>query len=285
MLLEQFIDSFKYILLTKKPTSPGLRAVFYINKKMLFKGRSLKSMRFGQPCVYRKNGTIIFRTRAGGHKRSYRVIDFVRRMNAGVPGSIVRIEYDPNRSAFIALVFYKNRAMSYIICPAGVRLGDVVMNHWKFRTGGVVRTGDSCRLRLMPLGSVIHNVELFPGIGAQMLRSAGMHGLLLHKFVQSNKALVRLRLGKLKVLPLDVVATLGIVSNRYARTVVIGKAGRNRWMGNRPIVRGVAMNPIDHPHGGGEGKKSKKTIPRTPWGKMLKWKTTSRAKFIQGIVL
>ncbi len=283
MILQQYIKSFKYLLIKYKPTSPGIRAVCSINKKILFKGRPLKSMRHGQPCVYRKNGTIIFRTRAGGHKRSYRVIDFIRRMNAGVPGSIVRIEHDPNRSAFIALVFFKNKALSYITCPAGVHLGDVVVNHWKYRAGGVVRTGDSCRLRIMPLGSIIHNVERVPGIGAQILRSAGMHGILLRKFFHSNKVLIRLRLGKLQLLPIDVVATVGVVSNRYARSVELGKAGRNRWMGYKPIVRGVAMNPIDHPHGGGEGKKSKKTVPRTPWGKMLKWKTTSRVK--HGILL
>lgn len=277
MPLQEYVDKFRSIFVRHRPTSPGIRAVCGINKKLLFTGRPVKRLQLGQPCVFRKNGKIIFRTRAGGHKRNYRKIDFVRRMNAGVPGQIVRVEYDPNRSAFIALVCHKNNVLCYVVCPAGMRLGDVVRNHWKYRSGGVVRTGDTCRLRIMPLGSTVHNVGLLPGIGAQILRSAGMHGTLLRKLARMNKALIRLRLGRLKIVSLDAVATMGVVSNRHARSTVLGKAGRSRWLGNRPIVRGVAMNPIDHPHGGGEGKKSKKTVPRTPWGKMLKWNTTSRA--------
>lgn len=277
MPLHEYVNKFKSLFVRYKPTSPGIRAVCVINRKIFFTGQPVKRLRLGQPCLFRKKGKIIFRTRAGGHKRNYRKIDFIRRMNAGVPGRIARVEYDPNRSAFIALVCYINNALCYVVCPAGMRLGDIITNHWRYRNGGVVRTGDSCRLRIMPLGSTIHNVGRLPGIGAQILRSAGMHGVLLRKFTKMNTALIRLRLGRLQILSLDAMATMGVVSNRHSRSTVLGKAGRNRWLGNRPIVRGVAMNPIDHPHGGGEGKKSKKTIPRTPWGKMLKWNTTSRA--------
>ena len=216
-------------------------------------------------------GRMTMRRRGGGHKRRYRVIDF-KRNKIGVPGRVTAIEYDPNRSAFIALVVYADGDKRYIIAPLGLKVGTQV-------TAGPdapIQVGNALPLANIPLGSTIHNVELNPGRGGQLARSAGAEVQLLGR--EGGRAQLRLPSGERREVLVQCMATLGQVGNIEYSNIVIGKAGRSRWLGRRPKVRGVVMNPVDHPHGGGEGKSSGGRHPVTPWGKPTKGYKTRKRK-------
>ncbi|MFA6110109.1 MAG: 50S ribosomal protein L2 [Candidatus Latescibacterota bacterium] len=216
-------------------------------------------------------GRMTMRRRGGGHKRRYRVIDF-RRDKPGVPGKVLAIEYDPNRSAFIALIGYADGDKRYILAPEGLVVGAAVMAGPE----APIQVGNTLPLTRIPLGSVIHNIEMSPGRGGQMARSAGAEVQLLGR--DERRAQLRLPSGEIREVPVECAATLGRVGNAEHGNVVLGKAGRSRWLGRRPKVRGVAMNPIDHPHGGGEGKTSGGRHPVTPWGKPTKGYKTRKRK-------
>jgi len=208
-------------------------------------------------------GRISVRHRGGGHKRRYRIIDF-KRDKTGVPGRVATIEYDPNRTARISLVVYRDGEKRYILAPEGIQVGDTIIS----AADAEIRAGNTLPLKNIPLGTMVHCVELKPGKGAQLARSAGASVQVAAK--EGDYAHVKLRSGELRLLRQDCLATIGVVGNADHQNVEIGKAGRTRWKGVRPTVRGVAMNPIDHPHGGGEGKTSGGRHPVTPWGQPTK---------------
>jgi large subunit ribosomal protein L2 len=244
-----------------KPTSPGRRFQKYstfedITRTTPEKGllRSLKKT--GGRNVY---GRMTVRHRGGGHKRLYRIIDF-KRDKDGIPAHVATIEYDPNRSANIALLHYQDGEKRYILAPLGLKVGDRVISGPEAE----IRTGNTIVLRNIPLGTQIHNIELNVGHGGQMARGAGSYAQLMAK--EGKFAQVKLPSGEVRMVPLDCRATIGQVGNLGHESVSFGKAGRRRWKGRRPRVRGVAMNPVDHPHGGGEGKSSGGRHPVTPWG-------------------
>jgi len=255
--------------MTKKfrPRTPGLRQLVLPsndqltrigkNKRATPKPEKSLLLPKKRTCGRNNDGHITCRHRGGGHKRKYRMIDF-KRMKDGIPAKVASIEYDPNRSAFIALLHYVDGEKSYIIAPKGLKAGDMISsgNEAKFKVGCCMP------LRLMPEGSVVHNVELYPGRGGIMARSAGTSIEFLGK--SGGKAALRMPSGEMRMVPDDCRATFGVVSNAEHGLRVEGKAGRNRWKGIRPTVRGTAMNPVDHPHGGGEGR-SRGNIPQTPW--------------------
>ncbi len=222
------------------------------------------------------NGHVTCRHRGGGHRKHYRLIDF-KRDKLDIQAKVASIEYDPNRSAFIALLNYKDGEKRYIIAPVGLQAGDVLVSS---DTHPLFTTGCSTRLKYMPVGATIHNIELIPGKGAKMVRSAGLSAQLMGR--SGGFATIRLPSGEMRNVNEECRATIGVVSNAEHNVRVEGKAGRNRWKGIRPTVRGTAMNPVDHPHGGGEGKHNG-YIPQTPWAKQTKGlrtrakrKTTSR---------
>jgi large subunit ribosomal protein L2 len=207
------------------------------------------------------SGRLTVRHRGGGHKRRYREIDFVRRHD-GVPAKVVAIEYDPNRSARIALLHYRDGAKAYILCPADLKVGDVLESGAE----ADIRPGNALPLRHIPVGSQVHAIELYPGHGAQLCRAAGVSAQLMAK--EGEFALLRLPSGEQRRLRIDCRASIGEVGNADHENISGGKAGRTRWLGKRPSVRGVVMNPVDHPHGGGEGKSPiGRKSPVTPWGK------------------
>jgi len=217
-------------------------------------------------------GRMTARRRGGGHKRRYRIIDF-RRDKVGIPGRVASIEYDPNRSAFIALIVYRDGEKRYMIAVHGLNVGDTVMSG----SEAPVKIGNSLPLSRIPVGTTIHNVELNPGQGARLARSAGAEVQLMSR--AEGKARLRLPSGEVRLVWETCCATIGQVGNLDHGKIVIGKAGRSRWLGRRPKVRGVVMNPVDHPHGGGEGKSSGGRHPVTPWGKPTKgYKTRKRSK-------
>lgn len=217
-------------------------------------------------------GRMTMRRRGGGHKRRYRVIDF-KRNKIGVPGKVATIEYDPNRSAFIALIFYADGDKRYILAPAGLNVGESVIAGPEAPIGA----GNAMPLSNIPLGSTVHNVELKPGAGGQLARSAGTEVQLLGRG-ENGRAQLRLPSGEIREVSVECMATFGQVGNAEHGNVVLGKAGRSRWLGRRPKVRGVVMNPVDHPHGGGEGKTSGGRHPVTPWGKPTKGYKTRKHK-------
>ncbi|MEE3234055.1 MAG: 50S ribosomal protein L2 [Candidatus Latescibacterota bacterium] len=218
-------------------------------------------------------GRMTMRRRGGGHKRRYRVIDF-KRNKLGVPGKVSSIEYDPNRSAFIALVVYADGDKRYVLAPSGLNAGDQIISG----SNVPISVGNSMPLLDMPLGAVIHNVELKPGAGGQLARSAGTEVQLLGRSDENGRAQLRLPSGEIREVEARCMATLGQVGNAEHANVVIGKAGRSRWLGRRPKVRGSVMNPVDHPHGGGEGKTGSGRHPVTPWGKPTKGYKTRKHK-------
>jgi large subunit ribosomal protein L2 len=241
-------------------------------EKSLVTGKSASGGRNSQ-------GRMTMRRRGGGHKRRYRRIDF-RRDKLGVPGKVAAIEYDPNRSAFIALVVYADGEKRYMLAPQGLQVGTQV----EAGPEAPIQVGNALPLARIPLGSTIHNVEMYPGRGAQLARSAGAEVQLLGR--DQGRAQLRLPSGEIREVAVECLATLGQVGNVEHGNIVIGKAGRSRWRGRRPKVRGVAMNPIDHPHGGGEGKTSGGRHPVTPWGKPTKgYKTRKRKKRSSGWIL
>jgi large subunit ribosomal protein L2 len=217
-------------------------------------------------------GVITVRHRGGGHKRRYRIIDF-RRDKVGVPARVESIEYDPNRSARIALVVYNDGERRYILAPQGLNVGDTVMSG----PGADIRPGNALPIRNIPLGTMVHNIELYPGRGGQLVRSAGLGAQVLAK--EGKMAQVRLPSGEVRYVHMDCFATIGVVSNPDHANINLGKAGRKRWLGIRPTTRGVAMDPGSHPHGGGEGRSPiGMKAPKTPWGKPALGKKTRRNK-------
>ena len=215
-------------------------------------------------------GRITVRHRGGGHKRRYRLIDF-KRDKFDVPAKVATIEYDPNRTARISLLHYADGEKRYIIAPQGLNVGDVVVAGEQVD----IKPGNALPLRAIPLGTNLHNIEMKPGKGGQLVRSAGTVAQLVAK--DEQYAQLRLRSGEIRRIRIECMATVGAVSNPENMNINLGKAGRNRWLGRRPTVRGVAMNPVDHPHGGGEGKTSGGRHPVTPWGKPTKgYKTRKR---------
>ena len=243
------------------PTSPSRRQLVLVDKSELHKGKPEKSLVSGLTKSGGRGGggRIAVRFRGGGAKRLYRLIDFKRR-KFGVVGVIERLEYDPNRSAFIALIKYADGELAYILAPQRVKVGDEVIADEKVD----VKPGNASPLRSLPVGTIIHNVELKPEKGGQMARSAGAYAQLVGR--DAGYAQIRLGSGELRIVQDSCMATVGAVSNQDHMNEVLGKAGRVRHMGRRPHVRGVAMNPVDHPHGGGEGKTSGGRHPVTPWG-------------------
>ena len=244
-----------------KPTSPGRRFVVSLKKNNLHKGKPFKgliepkSKKGGR----NNNGRITVRHQGGGHKRHYRVIDF-KRNKLDIPAIVERIEYDPNRSANIALLKYADGERRYILCPSKMEIGAEIISSDK----ADIKDGNSLKLKDIPLGTNIHCVEMKPGKGGQIARSAGTSARLVAK--EGIYSTLRLQSGEMRKVLSDCRATLGTVSNQENNLKSIGKAGANRWRGKRPTVRGVAMNPIDHPHGGGEGRTSGGRHPSTPWG-------------------
>lgn len=208
------------------------------------------------------DGRMTVRHRGGGHKRRYRIIDF-RRLKDNIPAKVVALEYDPNRSAHIALLQYADGEKRYVLAPVGLRVGDQVVAG----EGADIKPGNSLPLQLIPTGTTVHNIELKPGAGGQLVRSAGTSAQLMAK--EGGRALLKLPSGELRQVLLTCRATIGQVGNTDHENVSLGKAGRKRWLGQRPSVRGIAMNPVDHPHGGGEGR-SKGNHPSSPWGKPAK---------------
>jgi large subunit ribosomal protein L2 len=255
------------------PTSPGRRTLVLIDRSELHKGRPEKSLVEGLTKSGGRGGggRIAVRFRGGGHKKLYRVIDFKRR-KFDVVGTVQRIEYDPNRTAFIALVQYADGELAYILAPQRLKAGDQVVASEK----ADVKPGNAMPLRGMPIGTIIHNVELKPLKGGQIARSAGAYAQLVGR--DSGYAQIRLNSGELRMVMDTCMATVGAVSNQDHMNEVLGKAGRARHKGRRPHVRGVAMNPVDHPHGGGEGRTSGGRNPVTPWGKPTKGAKTRTNK-------
>lgn len=249
------------MLVKVKPTSAGRRAVVKVVTPGLHKGKPLASLvqKQARKSGRNNNGHITVRHKGGGHKQHYRVVDF-RRNKDGIVAKVERIEYDPNRSAHIALLCYTDGERRYIIAPRGVEVGQQIMNG----SEAPIRPGNCLPLRNIPVGSTIHCIELMPGKGAQLARSAGASVQLLAR--EGSYAQLRLRSGEIRKVHIDCRATLGEVGNEEHNLRIIGKAGAIRWRGVRPTVRGVAMNPIDHPHGGGEGRTGGGRDPVTPWG-------------------
>ncbi|MGH9093565.1 MAG: 50S ribosomal protein L2 [Acidimicrobiales bacterium] len=245
----------------RKPTSPGRRFQTTADFAEVTRSRPEKSLLAPKPGTGGRNayGRKTARHRGGGHKQQYRMIDF-KRTKDGVPASVAAIEYDPNRNARIALLHYHDGEKRYILAPARVRVGDVLRSG----QGSDIRPGNALPMRYIPVGSVVHNVELKPGGGGKIARGAGMSVQLVAK--EGDYATLRLPSTEMRRVPIDCRATLGEVGNPEAELVSIGKAGRNRWKGVRPQTRGVAMNPVDHPLGGGEGKTSGGRHPVSPWG-------------------
>jgi large subunit ribosomal protein L2 len=249
---------------TYKPTSPGRRFQTSLDFEEITRSTPEKSLTSGKHRSGGRNvnGRITMRHRGGGHKRRYRLVDFRRRKD-GVPAKVASIEYDPNRSARIALLHYADGAKTYILAPANLSVGDTVVAG----EGSDIKVGNTMELGSIPLGTVVHAIELKPGAGAALARSAGTGAQIVAR--EGNFVLLRLPSGELRNVRRVCRATIGSVGNQQHENVTIGKAGRARWAGRRPSVRGVAMNPVDHPHGGGEGR-SKGNHPTTPWGKPTK---------------
>jgi large subunit ribosomal protein L2 len=258
-----------------KPTSPGRRLMTVSDFAEVTKSRPEKRLTAAIKRSGGRNahGHITRRHQGGGHKRRYRIIDFKRRDKDGIPARVAAIEYDPNRTANIALLHYADGEKRYILSPVGLALGDVLYNG----AAADIRPGNSLALQNIPVGTVIHNVELKPGRGGQLIRSAGSWGQLMAK--EGAYAQVRLPSGAVRKVQIECRATVGQLGNIDHEIIRIGKAGRNRWLGIRPTVRGLAMNPVDHPHGGGEGKSGQgNPHPVSPWGQKTKGLTTRKNK-------
>jgi len=255
------------------PTSPGRRGMSVSTFEEITTSKPERSLLAPLKKTGGRNnmGRITVRHRGGGHKRRYRIIDF-RRDKIGIPGKIATIEYDPNRSARIALVVYADGEKRYIIAPQDIKVGDTVVSS----PDAEIKPGNTLPLKNIPAGTMIHCVELKVGKGAQIARSAGTAVQLTGK--DGDYAHLRMRSGELRLVRLECMATIGVVSNSDHKNIDLGKAGRKRWLGVRPTVRGVAMNPIDHPHGGGEGKTSGGRHPVTPWGIATKGYRTRKNK-------
>ena len=261
-------------LKTFNPTTPSTRQLVIVERSGLHKGKPVKSLTKGLTKKAGRNndGRITARRRGGGHKRLYRLVDF-KRQKFDVPATVERIEYDPNRTAFIALIKYDDGELGYILAPQRLAAGDQVI-----ATAGRadIKPGNAMPMSNIPIGTIIHNVEMKVGKGGQIARSAGNYVQLVGR--DGGYAQLKLNSGELRMVRAECMATIGAVSNPDQANIKLGKAGRKRWLGKRPQVRGVAMNPVDHPHGGGEGRTSGGRHPVTPWGKPTKGKRTRRPK-------
>ncbi len=256
-----------------KPTTPSSRGVVLVDRSDIWKGKPVKELTEGLSKSGGRNnhGRMTSRRRGGGHKRKYRIVDF-KRTKFDIPATVERIEYDPNRTAFIALIKYQDGEQSYIIAPQRLKAGDKVIAGERVD----VKPGNAMPLRSIPIGTIVHNVEFKPGAGGKIARSAGAYVQLVGR--DQGYAQLRLTSGEMRIVRGDCMASIGAVSNQDRQNIKLGKAGRNRWRGKRPSVRGVAMNPVDHPHGGGEGRSSGGRHPVTPWGVPTKGKRTRRKK-------
>ena len=261
-------------LKTFNPTTPSTRQLVIVERSGLHKGKPVKSLTKGLTKKAGRNndGRITARRRGGGHKRLYRLVDF-KRQKFDVPATVERIEYDPNRTAFIALIKYEDGELGYILAPQRLAAGDQVI-----ATAGRadIKPGNTMPMSNIPIGTIIHTVEMKVGKGGQLARSAGNYVQLVGR--DGGYAQLKLNSGELRMVRAECMATIGAVSNPDQANIKLGKAGRKRWLGKRPQVRGVAMNPVDHPHGGGEGRTSGGRHPVTPWGKPTKGKRTRRPK-------
>lgn len=263
-----------------KPTSPGRRALVKVVNATLHKGAPLAALVESQKrgSGRNNNGHITTRHRGGGHKSHYRIVDF-RRNKDGVPAKVERIEYDPNRSAHLALLCYADGERRYIIAPRGLAAGSSVVSG----SEAPIRPGNALPLRNIPVGTTIHCIEMLPGKGAQLARSAGASVQLLAR--EGTYAQLRLRSGEIRRVHIECRATIGEVGNEEHNLRQIGKAGAVRWRGIRPTVRGVAMNPVDHPHGGGEGRTGEGRVPVNPWGQPTKGFKTRRNKRTSNMIV
>jgi len=263
-----------------KPNTPGQRSLVLVDRSELWKGKPEKSLTEGLRAKGGRNnkGRITARRRGGGHKRRYRMIDF-KRNKFGVEGTVERLEFDPNRTAFIALVRYTDGDLAYILAPQRLREGDKIIAD----ESADIKPGNAMPMQNIPVGTIIHNVEMKPGKGGQIARSAGTYAQIIGK--DQGYAQLRLSSGELRMVRAECLATVGAVSNPDQQNIKLGKAGRKRWIGKRPQVRGVAMNPIDHPHGGGEGRTSGGRHPVTPWGKPTKGKRTRSNKKADRLIM
>lgn len=255
------------------PVTPGLRQVVQVDRKELWKGKPVKNLTEGLKKTGGRNnkGRITTRHIGGGHARRYRIVDF-KRNKFDMTAVVERLEYDPNRTAFIALIKYEDGTQAYILAPQRLEVGDKVVAGDKVD----VKPGNTMRLKNIPVGTIVHNVEMKVGKGGQIARSAGTYVQLVGR--DAGYAQIKLSSGELRLVPQDCLATIGAVSNADHTNVKLGKAGRKRWLGVRPTVRGVVMNPVDHPHGGGEGRTSGGRHPVTPWGKGTKGTKTRKNK-------
>lgn len=260
-------------LKTHNPTTPSRRGLVLVDRSRLWKGKPEKTLIEGKSQKGGRNnaGRITMRHKGGGHKRAYRRIDF-KRAKFDVPATVERIEYDPNRTAYIALIKYDDGEKAYILAPQRLEPGDKVVAADK----ADVKPGNAMPMKNIPVGTIIHNVEMKPGKGGQIARSAGTYVQLVGR--DSDYAQLKLASGEMRRVRAECMATIGAVSNSDQQNIKLGKAGRSRWLGRRPTVRGVAMNPVDHPHGGGEGRTSGGRHPVTPWGKPTKGKRTRNNK-------
>ena len=263
-----------------KPTTPGQRGLVLIDRSELWKGRPVKALTQGLTKNGGRNNTgrITMRRKGGGAKRLYRIVDF-KRNKRDIPAKVERIEYDPNRTAFIALLRYEDGMQSYIIAPQRLAVGDQVISSAK----ADIKPGNTMPFTGMPIGTIIHNIELKPGKGGQIARAAGTYAQFIGR--DGGYAQIRLSSGEQRLVRQECVATIGAVSNPDNSNQNLGKAGRNRHKGIRPSVRGVVMNPIDHPHGGGEGRTSGGRHPVTPWGVPTKGKRTRSNKTTDRLII
>jgi large subunit ribosomal protein L2 len=267
-------------IVKSKPTSPGSRFVVRIKGDALHKGKPYAPLlsKLSKSGGRNNQGRITTRHIGGGHKRHYRIIDF-KRNKLDIPAVVERIEYDPNRTANIALILYKDGERRYIIAPKGMEAGQEIVSS----ETASVKSGNCMTLRNVPMGTVVHCVELKPGKGAQLARSAGASVQLVAK--EGQYATIRLRSGEMRKVPVDCRAVIGEVSNSEHNLISYGKAGATRWRGVRPTVRGVVMNPVDHPHGGGEGRTSGGRHPVTPWGIPTKGYKTRKNKRTDNMIV
>ena len=258
-------------LKTFKPYTKSNRGTVIVDKRNLWKGAPYKSLTIGKKSTGGRNnyGRITSRSKGAGHKNRFRIIDF-KRKKRDMSAVVERIEYDPNRTAYIALIKYEDNVRSYIICPQNLNVGDKIDSGKNAK----IKIGNNLELKNIPPGTSVHNVELLPGNGGKLARSAGSSVVL--SGYDGDYAIIKLSSGETRKVKNNCTATIGVVSNPDQKNIKVGKAGRNRWRGKRPSVRGVAVNPVDHPHGGGEGKTSGGRSPVSPWGQSAKGLKTRR---------
>ena len=257
-----------------KPTTPSLRQLVIVDRSDLYKGKPLKALTEGKSSKggRNNNGRITVRFRGGGHKQSYRIVDFKRRTHQGIAAIVERIEYDPNRTGYIALIKFPDGTQSYILAPQRLAPGDEVVSGEQVD----IKPGNAMLIGNIPVGTLIHNIETKIGAGGTLARSAGNYAQIVGR--DQGYVILRLKSGEQRLVHGQCFATVGAVSNPDHMNTTIGKAGRQRWLGRRPHNRGVTMNPVDHPHGGGEGRTSGGRHPVTPWGKPTKGKKTRSNK-------